>query len=151
MRQLKRKVEMLAWANRYREIERQSAEFEAGAKAIMLRQAEEALAAASDERDNAAMRWMTTAECGGALDLIIGELWKAEYYRCDRVQQEGCKTRDDAQAELEIALRAFQQKAVLSERSQNDLNAAKRKSANKLEEQRLLEAADFFTLKAIKR
>lgn len=139
---------MLSWASRYREIERQSTELVAGAKAIMLRQAEAALAAANDESDDAAIQWMTIAQGSGTLDLIAGEYWKAEYYRRDQMQRDACKTRDDAQAQLEIASRAFQQKVVLSERSQTDFKAAKRKSANKQEEQRLQEAADLLAMKS---
>lgn len=138
---------MLSWATRYREIERQSAELKAGAKAVMLRRTEAALAVAIDERDGAAMRWMMTAEGNGKLDLTVGELWKAEFYRCDQAQRNAVKTRDDAQADLEAASHAFQQKVVLSERSRFDLAVAKRKFAIKHEEQRLHEAIDIFVTK----
>jgi hypothetical protein len=146
MSQLSKKIEMLSWASRYRELERQRVQSIAAMRAADARRADEALLKKQDQLKAADTQWSLTMAGENTFDLFAGQLWRAEYVRCAKAELEAAAARNDAQAELTSASALFQRSTGLAERTREDYVVAKKKGLHKREEQRLLALTDMHVI-----
>lgn len=142
-----KKIEMLGWVSRYRELERQSAQLIAAKMATDARSAEELLLKKQDELKAADTQWSNTMARGNTFDILAGQLWRAEYVRCAKAELEAAAEENAAQAELTSASAHFQRCTGLAERTREDYDVAKKKGLHKREEQRLLALTDMHAIR----
>ena len=145
MSRLNKKIEMLGWATRYRELERQCAQLIATKRAAKARSADEVLLKKQDQLKAADTQWSQTMAGDDTFDLLAGQLWRAEYVRCAIAELEAAAVQNDAQAALASASAHFRRSTGLAERSRDDYGVAKTKGLHKREEQRLLALTDLHT------
>lgn len=143
-----KKIEMLGWASRYRELERQNAQLIAAKMAADARSAEELLLKKQDELKAADTQWSNTMARGNTFDILAGQLWRAEYVRCAKAELEAAAAQNHARAELISASAQLQRSSGLAERSREDYGMAKKKGLHKREEQRLLALTDLHVIRS---